>query len=110
MNAGGIYISEVIRHYNASGMSSMAGEFSLKYVYLDAAGKPVRREYARVRRRIAKTYDKTKVVKDYSGIVREERDANKLHVEFWDGHSWVERKLFIAQVVRFNGLKINHSF
>jgi hypothetical protein len=103
-----VYVSEVIRVYRESGMSNHSGEFSVRYVYLSEGKEVVKREFRRCRRRTAGTYSKKR--RDFEGIKREEKEANKLHIEFWNGQAWEERRLFIAQVTHFNGLLIDHRF
>lgn len=104
-----IYMSVVIREYQVSGMSSHSGEFSFRYVYLNADKQVVKRSFERCRRRTAGTY-KEKTRKDFEGIRKEEKEANKFHIEFWNGKEWEERRLFIAQVTHYNGLLIDHRY
>lgn len=105
-----IYISEVIRRYEASGMSSHSETFSINYSYLDSSDKVVDNFYERCRRRTAKTYNKSKkAYKDIKSIERVEKNAMKFHLEVWMHDKWEVRNLFIAQVTHFNNLLIDHE-
>lgn len=105
-----IYISEVIKRYEASGMTSHSETFSINYTYLDKDDKVVERFYERCRRRTAKTYDKArKNYKDIKSIERTEKNAMKFHLEVWQYDRWEVRNPFIAQVTHFNNLLIDHE-
>lgn len=106
-----IYLSEVLRRYEGSGMTSEGETFSLHYEYLDNERNVTKRIFEGCRRRTANTYNTEKrVYKDLRGIKNEQREHNKLHVEFFEHGKWIPRKLFIAQVTHFNGLLIDHRF
>ena len=104
-----IYISEVIKRYEASGMSSHSETFSLTYEYLDKDDQPIKKTYDICRRRTANTYNKNRKFKDIRNIERTEKNAMKFHVEVWKTDNWEVRNLFIAQVTHFNGLLIDHE-
>jgi len=109
MADGQIYVSEVIRMYQASGMSSHSGEFSLKYMYVNGNGVVMRRNFERCRRRTAGTLNRSEA-KTIKGLSREQRDGSKLHIEFHDGREWLDRKLFIYGLTECDGKRINHLY
>jgi hypothetical protein len=108
MQAFGIYLSEVIIRYEASGMSSSSECFSLTYEYLDKDEKPVKRVYEKCRRKSALTHSKNREYRDIKSIEQKEKMATKFHIEVFSENNWNPRNLFIAQVTHFNSLLIDH--
>lgn len=95
----GIYLSQVIHEYRASGASNYAPDMDLTYRKADGSFG----EKRRVRRRAGEQLGK----KDLASIKHENRQAGKLHLVDPNGNRF---ELHIPLLVSFNGKLIDHRF
>ncbi|GAB3803451.1 hypothetical protein GCM10028819_33400 [Spirosoma humi] len=95
----GIYLSQVIAAYRASGLNGHSPYFDL--TYRKAEGGFGRK--TSVRRRAAETVAK----KDLTSIKQENRQAGKLHLIDQNDNRF---ELHIPLLVSFNGKTIDHRF
>ncbi len=96
----GIYLSQVIAEYRASGTSGHNPFFDLTYRKADGSFG----EKKRVHRRAGETISSKR---DLTSIKRENRQAGKLHLLDSAGNKF---ELHIPLLVSFNGKLIDHRF
>lgn len=96
----GIYLSQVIQEYRASGTSGHSPDMDFTYRKTDG----VFGEKKRVRRRAGEAPG---AKRDLTSIKAENRQAGKLHLVDTTGHRF---ELHIPLLVSFNGKLIDHRF
>lgn len=96
----GIYLSQVLAEYRASGTSGHSPYFSLTYRKADGSFGTK----TSVCRRAGETVGGKK---DLTSIKHENRQAGKLHLIDKNGHKF---ELHIPLLVSFNGKLIDHRF
>lgn len=109
MSEHSVYISYVLERYRQSGMSSHSENFSLVYMYTDKNGNVQRRTFETCRRKTGSNGKENKP-RALKGITHENREAGKVHIEWWDGKRWLDRRLFIFGLTHYNGFRIDHRF
>lgn len=96
----GIYLSQVIAEYRASGLSGHHAAFDLTYRKADGTHGAKRQ----VRRRAGEVAAQKR---DLASIKHENRQAGKMHLVDQGGTKF---DLFICLLERFNGRLIDHRF